>query len=226
MKLTHYLILAAAALSLGSCNSDSEPGQSQYVDIVTLDSSSEAGSVLTYRVLDDSPLVTLTSTQAFSKDQIGKRIFIMYSTVNNVEHGVSSAVNILYAGSTLGGGAAPLPAVVDTLDNWYSEEIQFMQAYRSGKYLNLGMTLPTTTSPEKFECYLDVTTENNEYPELHLVYKAKSGFDVQSMNFFGSYDISKIWDRSTTKGIKLIFNGTDQKSVTIEKNTPTIKPVE
>ena len=58
------------------------------------------------------------------------------------------------------------------------------------------------------------------------MYKAKSGFDVQSMNFFGSYDISKIWDRSTTKGIKLIFNGTDQKSVTIEKNTPTIKPVE
>lgn len=148
MKLTHYLVLAAAALSFSACNSSSDPVKTQYVDIVTLESSTESGSVMTYRVLDDSPEITLTSSQSFSKDQIGKRIFIMYTSDNDDKHGVSGPVSIQFAGPTLGGGAAPLPASVDSLNNWHSEEIQYMQAYRSGKYLNLGMTLPTTNNPE------------------------------------------------------------------------------
>lgn len=228
MKLTHYLVLAAAALSFSACNSSSDPVKTQYVDIVTLESSTESGSVMTYRVLDDSPEITLTSSQSFSKDQIGKRIFIMYTSDNDDKHGVSGPVSIQFAGPTLGGGAAPLPASVDSLNNWHSEEIQFMQAYRSGKYLNLGMTLPTTNNPEKFACYLDVASENSEYPELWIVYKSKVGFDTQSMNFFGSYDISGIWDRPNVKGIKLHYNdnGDAEQIVTLEKNKPSIKPAE
>lgn len=227
MKLTHYLILAAAALFLGACNGSSDSVQQQYVDIVTLDSSAQGvGSVMTYRVLDDSPLITLTTTQAFSQDQVGKRIFIIYTTAEGVEHGVSGPINIQFANTTLGAGAAPLPAVADTLENWYSEQIDFMQAYRSGDYLNLGMTLLTTTNPAKFECYVDVATENSEYPELHLIYKAKPGYDTQSMNFFGSYNISNIWNRYDVKGIKLFYNGANENSVTIEKEVPTIKPAE
>ena len=117
MKITHYLLLAAASLSFGACNSIGGDPVTQYADIVTLASSNENGSVMTFNAIDDSPLVTLTTTQAFSKDQIGKRIFIIYTPENSDEHAVSGPVNIVHVGATLGGGAAPLVAVADTLDN-------------------------------------------------------------------------------------------------------------
>lgn len=192
MKLTHYLILAAAALSLGSCNSGGSEAVAYYTDIVTLDATNSGGSVLTFQVLNDSPLVTLTTNAKLSESYVGKRIVVIYSPVGTLKHGVSGQVNLVEAGLTFGGGAAPLNAVVDSLDNWSSDEVRYMQAYRSGRYLNLGMTLPTTAMPEKFQCYLDVTTADSEYPELHVVFKAKPGYDSQTTNFFGSYDIAAL----------------------------------
>ena len=225
MKLTRYLIIAAAALSLGACNNSGDNAVAYFTDIVTLDSSTDQGSVMTFRELNDSPVITLTSTTALPKDNVGKRIVILYSPVGTTEHGVGGNVNLVNAGLTYGAGAPPLDAVVDTLDNWKSDEITFMQAYRSGKYLNLGMILPTNASLEKFRCYIDVTTLDNEYPELHVVYKAQVGYDSQSANFFGSYDISSLWNRPGVKGLKVLYTGYNNGSVTIEKET-AVKPAE
>lgn len=150
---------------------------------------------------------------------------IVYSPVGTTEHGVSGQVNIVNAGKTYGGGAAPIDAVVDSLDNWNSDQVSYMQAYRSGKYLNLGMILPTFSSLDKFRCYIDVTTLENEYPELHVVYKAKPGYDSASGNFFGSYDISNIWNRPGVKGVKVLYKGTNQSETVIKKETET-KPTE
>jgi len=221
MKFYHYLILATVLLSLGSCNSGGSEAVAYFTDIVTLDSSTENGSVMSFRELNDSPVITLTTSTPLSKEQIGKRIVILYSPIGTLEHGVSGNINILDAAVTYGGGAAPLDAVVDSLDNWKSDQVTLMQAYRSGKYLNLGMVLPTYTSLEKFRCYIDITTLDSEYPEIHVVYKAKDGYDTVSSNFFGSYDISNIWNRPGVKGLKVLYNGLNESSTTIEKNAAT-----
>lgn len=221
MKLTHYLVLAGAALSLGSCNSGGSDAVAYYTDIVTLDSSTDQGSVMSFRELNDSPVVTLTSAVSLPKGHVGKRIVVIYSPIGTIEHGVSGNVNIVNEALTYGAGAAPLDAVVDSLDNWKSDEVSYMQAYRSGKYLNLGMLLPTSTTLEKFRCYIDVTTLDSEYPEIHVVYKAKEGYDSTSGNFFGSYDISDIWNRSGVKGVKVLYTGRNDSSVTIEKESST-----
>lgn len=219
MKITSYLFFAASALAISACNSDSDTAVAYYTDIVTLDASSASGSVMTYQDKDDSPLVTLTSTTPLSEEHIGKRIVILYSPVGTTEHGVSANINLVNAGLTYGAGEAPLDAVVDTLDSWSSDPVTYIQAYRSGKYLNLGMILPTNATPEKLRCYVDITTLDSEYPELHFVYKAKVGYDSESANFFGSYDISNIWNRPEVKGFKLFYNDNDNDSgsVTIEK---------
>ena len=81
MKLTRYLIIAAAALSLGACNNSGDNAVAYFTDIVTLDSSTDQGSVMTFRELNDSPVITLTSTTALPKDNVGKRIVILYSHV-------------------------------------------------------------------------------------------------------------------------------------------------
>ena len=219
MKFTHCLFLAASALAMSACSNGSDSSTVYYTDIVTLDASSASGSVMTYQDKNDSPVVTLTTTTPLSEKQVGKRIVIIYSPIGTLEHGVSGSINLVNAGMTFGGGAAPLDAVADTLDNWNSDQVSYMQAYRSGKYLNMGMILSTTEMPEKLRCYLDVTTADNEYPELHLVYKAKPGYDSQSANFFASYDISSIWNRPGVKGFKVLFNGATSSSVTIEKES-------
>lgn len=219
MKFTHCLFLAASALAMGACNSGGDTATVYYTDIVTLDASSASGSVMTYQDKNDSPLVTLTTSTPLSEKQVGKRIVIVYSPIGTLEHGVSGSIDLVNAGMTFGGGAAPLDAVVDTLDNWKSDPVTYMQAYRSGKYLNMAMILPTSAMPEKLRCYLDVTTLGNEYPELHMVYKIQPGYESDAANFFASYDISSIWNRPGVKGFKLLFEGTTSSSVTIEKES-------
>lgn len=230
MKLTHYLILAAAALSLGACNGSSDaPSLSTYVDIVTLKSTDQQGSTLTFRKENDSPLVTLSCSQAFSKEQIGKRIVILYQPIGGLAHAESGDVNVIQAGSVFGSGAAPLPAVVDTLNNWYSDQISYLQAYRAGQYLNLAMQMASspTIAPKKFQCYVDETTLDSAYPELHIVFKSNADIDQQELSFYGSYDISGIWSRQNVEGIKVMCRGYSGDVVTIEKDDSSIiKPIE
>ncbi len=229
MKLTHYLILAAAALSLGSCNSDSDsPSAGMYMDIVTLKSTDQQGSIMTYNQEDDSPLVTLSCSQAFSKEQVGKRIVVIYQPINGLAHGESGPVNVIQAGTVFGSGAEPVPAVVDTLDAWYSDHITYLQAYRAGHYLNIAMRFDANPSipPKKFECYVDESTLESDYPELHIVYKGNNDINQQELSYMGSYDISSIWSNRKVCGIKLLYNGIDGSSITIEKTNGIIKPME
>ena len=87
MKLIHYLILAAAALSLGACNSSSDsPSSGTYLDIVTLKSTDQQGSIMTFNEENDSPLITLSCSQAFSKEQVGKRIVVLYQPIGGLAH--------------------------------------------------------------------------------------------------------------------------------------------
>lgn len=58
---------------------------------------------------------------------------------------------------------------------------------------------------------------DSEYPELRIIFKVKPGYDSKSYNFFGSYNISGIWHRPNVKGVKVMWNGTDKNSVTLEK---------
>lgn len=71
MKHTKLNIVAAAVLSLGvlaGCNSGSSEAVAYYTDIVTLDSSNERGSVMSYREINDSPVITLTTTTPLSQE--------------------------------------------------------------------------------------------------------------------------------------------------------------
>ncbi len=217
MKFTKCLIIAAAAVSFAACDTSSDYKE-QYLNIVTLDASNSSGSVLSYQTINDSPLITLTTTQGFSENQVGKRVVILYTGLNdNFDNEKGGPVNILSAAPTFGGGEKIKPASVDTLDNWASNEIAFVSPFRSGKYLNLPMAINTAYNLKKFACYYDVTTIDSAYPEVHLIMQTTPGYEsAYSSNFYGSYDMSDIWFRPSVLGIKVFYNG--DKSVTLEKN--------
>lgn len=85
-SLISIVAAATAMFAFTACNSsdDSDTGN-QYADIVTLESTAPSGSVMTFREKDDSPLITLTTTQAFSAEIFtpGTRILAIYHPESN-----------------------------------------------------------------------------------------------------------------------------------------------
>ena len=150
-SLISIVAAATAMFAFTACNSsdDSDTGN-QYADIVTLESTAPTGSVMTFREKDDSPLITLTTTQAFSTEIFtpGTRILAIYHPESN-KRGESGPVTVAAASPTLGTGSAPVPAVVDTLDNWASDRIVMPgeSVWRSGYYLNMAFQAISTATP-------------------------------------------------------------------------------
>lgn len=208
-KLTYLLLAGAAAFGFTACNSSEEDdGGKTFADIVTLESTSSAGSVMTFRVKDDSPLITLSTTQSFSTDVFkpGMRILAIYHPESN-EHGVSGPVRVENAAPTLGKGTAPVPAVVDTLDNWASDPIVMPEGavWRSGQYLNMAFQAVSSPQPRKFYVYVDEKTLDSEYPELHVVFKTGNYSSMYTFAFYVSYDIAGLLNGNGVKGVKVFY---------------------
>lgn len=227
MKLINYLLVALLTLTLGACNTNENNQKIAYVDIMTLEATGESGSVLTFRLQGNSPLITLTCSKPFSQELVGKRLVIIYTIVSDTQRGEDGVIDIEQSGATFGGGDAPKVSTAGATDNWQSDEIELVQAELSGEYLNLGLTLNTNTSPRVFELYVDETTMDSDYPELHLVYEPQANSGGTSYSFFGSYNIGGLMNRPTAKGVKLTYNGFKEGEGTIiyvEKPTNSFAP--
>ncbi len=233
-SLISIVAAATAMFAFTACNSsdDSDTGN-QYADIVTLESTAPSGSVMTFREKDDSPLITLTTTQAFSTEIFtpGTRILAIYHPESN-KRGESGPVTVAAASPTLGKGSAPVPAVVDTLDNWASDRIVMPgeSVWRSGYYLNMAFQAISTATPKKFYVYVDEKTVDSEYPELHVVFKSGNSSSMYNFAFYASYNIAGLWNRPGVNGVKVYYfnDGAMMPScVTIDKTseiTPSPNP--
>lgn len=102
-------------------------------------------------------------------------------------------MTVAAASPTLGKGSAPVPAVVDTLDNWASDRIVMPgeSVWRSGYYLNMAFQAISTATPKKFYVYVDEKTVDSEYPELHVVFKSGNSSSMYNFAFYASYNIMR-----------------------------------
>jgi lipoprotein len=210
MKIKNLLLGVAlmAGMSLTSCSGGDDPTPT-FVDFVTLDSFSPSGATMTFREKGDSPLITLTTTQALPADKFkaGTRIVISYASDNNLQY-VSGPIMLYQAANTEGEGKPALIETAEANDNWATESISMRSLNRSGEYLDFVFIGTTSQNGKTLKLVLDAATANSEMPEYHLIYKSDTSGTVNNYVYYCSYSIADSWLSPTAKGVRVYFKDT------------------
>ncbi|MCM1066151.1 MAG: hypothetical protein NC418_01090 [Muribaculaceae bacterium] len=215
------LLAIAAMIGLSSCNSNDDGPQTQiYLDIVTIKSTDATGTVLTLRKLNDSPLVTYTTTQPISGEvvKVGERIIISYTAENGrFENG---PIKIYAAAPTIGkGGQIPAKSAADT-GQWLTSSLNMNDVFRTGEYLNVVFLSYSAPNPKKCELVADEATLADEYPTVHLLYEPGDGQEMNDYAFYMSYNMNDIVKHDGCKGIKLVYKGSSGVTETKQVEYP------
>ncbi len=212
MTLTHNRIspilrLFAAALvavALASCSGDDGvdgPVEISLWDIVTYEGpDGSSGSRFTFRQVNDSPLITLTSTATLSDLDEGTRLAIRYipSSGNAYESG---PVRLLQASKITQSEVAM--EWNDDFDNWGRDKVYVYSLWRSGNYINAHVKLTYTSEPRIFRLAADPATIESDWPVVYLVHILPGEIDNHDRTYLASFDISPLWLRPDVKGVIL-----------------------
>ncbi|WP_297063696.1 NigD-like C-terminal domain-containing protein [uncultured Duncaniella sp.] len=200
-----FLLAILTSFVLTSCNDDDGidgPVEIALWDIVTYEGkgSDGKGSVFTLRQVDDSPLVTLTSTSGLQDIEAPTRLMIRYIPEGGEAY-VSDRIQLLGASKINTGEAAT--EWKDDYDNWNRDKVFLYSAWRTGTYINFHLRLTYSTEPRIFNLVLDPDTRQSETPEFYLVHIMAEETDYHDRAYFASFDIGEIWNDPKTKGVKI-----------------------
>ena len=220
--------LSAITFALPSCNSSSSEDYSPvYTDIVTVSQFTDNSSVFTFRRVDDSPLVTLTSTRGLNPEtvKIGDRMLMSYQT-NGVAQFENAAINIVGIVPTYGKGATFPKAKAEETNNFYTAEVFDASAWRSGTYLNLAVLYGSASAPKDCRIVVDETTLSNPYPQLYFILEPQpaAGAGPERI-YYLSHTLTELFSRSTCKGVTLNYTlQSGKKQFTVENINSIDKP--
>ena len=197
--------LAAIIMALCSCSADQgvdRPVEMQLWDIVSYEgtANSEGGSIFSFRQVDDTPLITLTSGQTLSGPKAGERMMLRYIPESGKAYS-SGPIKLINASKVNQG-------TVETewkneYDIWNRDRVYLYSVWRSGEYLNFHLRLTYDKEPRVFKIVTDPKTIGSEYPEIYLVHIMSAPTDYHDRGYFASFDIGPIWKRSEVKGVKV-----------------------
>lgn len=203
LMLLAFMLLGIGALT--SCSDDEGvdgPVDMQLWDIVTYEGAQSAGSgsVFTFRQVDDSPLVTLTSDRALKEVDKGTRMVIRYVPESGKPY-VSGNINLISAARINQGPAEK--EWKDEYSKWDRDKVFLYSAWRTGSYVNFYLRLTYSTEPRVFALVLDPATAESEIPEFYLVHIMSEPTDYHDRAYFASFDIGEIWARDGVSAVKI-----------------------
>lgn len=202
---TILLLIINSLLMLTACGDESGidgPVEMQLWDIVTYEGSpsGDNGSVFTFRQVDDTPLITLTSDKTLEETEAGTRLMIRYIPDNGKAY-TSGPVRLLAASRINQGPAAT--EWKDDYANWNRDSVWIYSAWRSGTHINFHLRLTYSSDPRIFTLALDPATRETEMPEFYLVHLMKEPTDYHDRAYFASFDIAEIWNLPTARGVRI-----------------------
>ena len=205
--MKRILALSAIAAVLYGCDSSTPGDEDKYVafNIVTYEGTSADGvTTLSYQVINDSPLLTLTCRWSPDRElTAGTRLLVAYSTDTPTESG---GVNLLQA-SLVYGGASEVSDKTDSIAG-SGTPLWINSMWRSGNYLNLDCQARYASDSRKVRLVADDSTLDDDYPVLYLVNCAKGEDDMSPYNqrLYGSWDVGALWSRPTVMGLTVIMD--------------------
>lgn len=207
IKFLHKLLLLPIFGVLVSSCSDDEgvkgPVTIQLWDLVTYQGLTDDGSssCFTFRQVDDSPTITLTSASRFSDEvESGTRMIIRYVPESGKAY-TSGAIRLLSADRITQGPVAT--EWKDQFNDWNRDKVFLYSVWRSGTYLNFHLRLTYDTEPRLFQLAADPATLDSDWPEIYLIHVMARPVDYHDRIYFASFDIAEIWNRDNVKGIRL-----------------------
>lgn len=202
--ITRLFITLIATALLAAC--DAEQGVDGSVsmtltDIVTFEGNSGSQATYTYRVADDSPLITLTASAPLTTAGISKgdRVVLNYVPQSGAPR-TSGPIRVLSAWRITQGSVKEWHA---DFDPWNQDSVYIYSAWRSGTYINLHVRLTYSAEPRIYALALVPGTGSTAWPELRLVHRLATAADSFQRDYFSSFSIAALWDRPGVKGVKL-----------------------
>ena len=200
----HLAASAAALLSLCSCGEDGVDGPVEMTctDLVTFAGNVGGRATFTFQKMDDSPEITLTARTALEADGLdtGTRLLISYIPDDNKAY-TSGPVTLL------GGSVITQSAITtewrDEYDAWDKNKVYVYSAWRTGTYINVHVRLTYSAEPRIFCLAADPATLDSPWPDVYLVHAIDGDVDNHDRAYYASFDISKVWSRESTEGIRL-----------------------
>lgn len=203
-RLFYIVLPVLSALLLSSCSDDSGvdgPVDMQLWNIVTYTGhrSGTDGSVFTFRQVDDTPEIELTSDRTLPDDvETGSRLMIRYIPANGEAY-ASGPISLLSA-SRINQGPA-LTEWKDEYEQWDRDKVFLYSMWRTGMYINFHLRLTYSTEPRVFTLVLDPATKDSDMPGFYLVHIMDKVTDYHDRAYFASFDISEIWNRESVRGV-------------------------
>ena len=211
MKIISKIILCALLapmVMLSSCNEDApdNPQITTFMAFVTLTELNEKSCVFTTQEKDDSELVTYTCEQTLDKQvfKTGERYLISFTNESNERF--KSGPIVFHGYQPIVSEDAQIKAH-SLIGSYMVDPINVALVERSGTYINLQATAPAMQNI-KFGIYIDEATAENAYPEAYVIYKSDNAAASDKL-FYGSFDLTPVWKKTTCKGINLHFNTSD-----------------
>ena len=201
MKAWKCIGIAAAMAGLGACSGE-DPGElvPEAYEIVTYCGAADSqgrGSRFTFRVFEDSPLITLTAS-ARPVDPIaeGTRLMIRYRAADPYASGRIELTGLgLIGGGEMEEGQADAGSAITVNSLW-----------RSGQYINLDYcTEASAQAPCRL--LLDTATASSARPVLTVV---QEGGREYLRRAYASWDIADLWARPGLEGVIVRTGESDQ----------------
>lgn len=224
LKKTFFAIVASITLGLmsTSCNNENNVGVSipdnLCADFVTFVSTNDDGSVFTFQKSGDSELITLTAPVKVDVNQIkpDTRVIIQYLPSGGQQPYQSGPIDLYGITRIVNGGVDK--EELSTITTWGYNTLNMMTIGRSGKYLDVWAEAAFGGNPKRFVLAADEATLEDEYPQLYLVFVADDEF-ARIRPLYASFDLSSVWDLSTSKGVKINYNtASGTETLTLHKS--------
>lgn len=179
------------------------------MDIVTLSSTGDTGTIYEYQQGENTPVYMLFSDKVVNVtgggSLVGQRVLIAYSTPDNELPTSNTSIDIQGLASVIN-GSLTITSQPDTLETLYRNEVYLRALWMTGRYLNIYTMARNDFSAQNYLMIADAKTVNDSIPTVYLLNASGNNIYSTQSDCFSSFNVESLWSSDAVKGLKIKVN--------------------